>query len=88
MGNYEIVQSIASVTFQNERKPYHVVGTGFVFPGEEEPKKGRILVFAVTEARQIQLITTMDVKGAVFTLKDFHGMLLCGVNSRVSLFIL
>ena len=83
MGNYECVQSVAVVKFSIHGAPYYVVGTAFTVPVEHEPKKGRLLVFQLSPSKHLKLVTSSNVKGAVYDLCEYEGMLLCGINSIV-----
>jgi len=63
-------------------KYYFVVGTALALPSEDEPTKGRILVFSVTE-NKLRLEAETTVRGAVYCICDFNGKILAGVNSKV-----
>lgn len=63
-----------------------VVGTGYVIPGEDEPSKGRVLVFTFDSNRQCQLVTVKEVRGAVYSMCPFNGRLVAGIGSKVQLF--
>jgi len=60
-------------------------GTAFALPTEDEPSRGRILVFNVSEAKSLKLVTEKEVKGAVYSLEPFNGKVLAAVNSKVIL---
>jgi len=88
----ESVCSVITMTFlqSNEidvdnSKAYFVVGTAFVLPTEAEPSKGRILVFSVFD-NKLYLAAEKPVAGSVYSLNDFNGKLLAGINSKVQLF--
>lgn len=66
---------------------YVVVGTTFELPNEEDPKKGRILIFAVRENRLV-LVCEHQVSGATYSLCPFDGRIVAGVNSLVIVFSL
>jgi DNA damage-binding protein 1 len=51
-------------------KYYFVVGTALALPSEDEPTKGRILVFSVTE-NKLRLEAETTVRGAVYCICDF-----------------
>lgn len=62
-----------------------VVGTSF---SEEKPKarvNGRILVFAVTPTRSLQLITELELRGSCRTLGVVDGNIVAGLVSTASL---
>lgn len=80
LASHENPLSIISYTFRDHS--YFIVGTAFVFPEENEPKEGRILVFEVTESKLIQ-VSEKEVRGAVFSLCDFDGKVLASINSSV-----
>lgn len=85
---FEQGSSIEVVSFTDELSKYFVVGTAYAMPTEEEPTKGRILVFSVSDNtnKNIKLITEKSVKGAVYALESFNGKLLATINSKVHLF--
>ena len=84
MKPYEVVQSITNIIFDTDPIPYFAVGTAFAHPSEDEPHLGRILIFSVTEGRQITLMAEQEVKGAVYSLCIVsEGKLLAGINSKV-----
>ncbi|GJN15385.1 hypothetical protein PR202_gb02295 [Eleusine coracana subsp. coracana] len=59
--------------------------TTYVLPEENEPTKGRILVFAVEDGR-LQLIVEKETKGAVYSLNAFNGKLLAAINQKIQLY--
>ncbi|KAI0987828.1 hypothetical protein GJ496_005490 [Pomphorhynchus laevis] len=70
---------------------YIIVGTGFVFDGDVEPKSGRILVFEVnrcnTPSRHcLTLVSETKVDGAVYSMSPLNGLLVVTVNCRVKLY--
>ncbi|KAI8908190.1 UV-damaged DNA-binding protein 1A [Powellomyces hirtus] len=83
---FENPQSIHLVNFGSQQ--FMCVGTAYVLPQEEDPAKGRILVFAITESRRLRLITETQVHGCVYCLSAVGGRLLAGVNSKVQTFAL
>lgn len=46
---FENGASILSCQFSEDTEHYYVVGTAFAYPNENEPTKGRILVFKVID---------------------------------------
>jgi DNA damage-binding protein 1 len=62
-----------------------IVGTSFVYPDEEEPSKGRVLILGVNSQSRFQLLGEYNTQGAVFTVAEFGERLLCTINSRVQL---
>jgi len=85
----------APTTRSKEDTEYIVVGTAYLIEGEQEPSKGRILVFQVADKdaatgadskRRLLLVAEKQTRGAVYCLNSFNGKLLAGINSRVKLF--
>lgn len=64
---------------------YYIVGTCYVNPDEPEPKLGRIIVFQWLDNKLVQ-IAEKEVKGAPYSLCEFNGKLLAGINSTVRLY--
>eukprot|EP00172_Hildenbrandia_rubra_P004476 Plantae.Rhodophyta-Hildenbrandia_rubra.ctg9125.p1 GENE.Plantae.Rhodophyta-Hildenbrandia_rubra.ctg9125~~Plantae.Rhodophyta-Hildenbrandia_rubra.ctg9125.p1 ORF type:complete len:1076 (-),score=193.32 Plantae.Rhodophyta-Hildenbrandia_rubra.ctg9125:697-3924(-) len=72
---------------QTDTTEYLVVGTAYAYPHEEEPRKGRILVFKVVQGKFVQVCKRV-VKGAVYCLTPFRHKMLAGINSVLHLFSL
>jgi DNA damage-binding protein 1 len=87
---YEQNCSIVSCTFEKDEKHcYYLVGTAYAPPDEVEPNKGRILVFLVKNNNgntTLDLVSSKEVRGAVYNLNSFNGKLLAGVNSKVQVY--
>ncbi|KAJ2715873.1 hypothetical protein H4R19_000960 [Coemansia spiralis] len=63
-----------------------VLGTSVVLPGEDDAKRGRILVGRWDAAlEQLQIVGSLAVMGAVYALVPFRGMLLAAVGNRLLL---
>lgn len=64
-----------------------VVGTAYVLPEEEEPSKGRLLVYTAATATEDKLILIADatIKGCPYALESFQDKLLATANSKVEL---
>ncbi|KAK6154837.1 hypothetical protein DH2020_009085 [Rehmannia glutinosa] len=77
--------SILSCSFSDDNNVYYCVGTAYVMPEENEPTKGRILVFAVEDGK-LQLIAEKETKGAVYSLNAFNGKLLAAINQKIQLY--
>ncbi|XWS62379.1 hypothetical protein CRYUN_Cryun06bG0005900 [Craigia yunnanensis] len=77
--------SILSCSFSDDANVYYCVGTAYVLPEENEPTKGRILVFVVEDGK-LQLIAEKETKGAVYTLNAFNGKLLAAINQNIQLY--
>ncbi|KAJ3405441.1 DNA damage-binding protein 1a [Chytridiales sp. JEL 0842] len=68
---------------------YLVVGTAWALPTEEEPSKGRILVFKVvdsSESPKLKLCGELEVGGCVYSLISLKGAIVAGINSKVQVF--
>eukprot|EP01127_Copromyxa_protea_P023248 TRINITY_DN865_c0_g1_i1.p1 TRINITY_DN865_c0_g1~~TRINITY_DN865_c0_g1_i1.p1 ORF type:complete len:1101 (-),score=191.49 TRINITY_DN865_c0_g1_i1:52-3354(-) len=65
-------------------KHYFVVGTAIALPHEDEPTKGRILVYSVNDGK-LRLEAETSIRGAAYSIADFNGKILAGVNSKVQL---
>ncbi|KAI8822007.1 DNA damage-binding protein 1a-like protein [Fimicolochytrium jonesii] len=83
---FESVESIISITFNDDDKEFYCVGTALVLPEEDEPTKGRITVFEVTPERKLRIVAQVETKGCVYCLATVSGRLLAGVNSQVQLY--
>ncbi|KAG0252722.1 DNA damage-binding protein 1a [Actinomortierella ambigua] len=87
LDKFEAPLSITSVTFTGDSgNNYLAVGTAISEPEEEEPSKGRILVFDMSESNQLKLAAEVKVNGAVFAIREFNGKLLCCINGSVSIY--
>ncbi|XP_068656195.1 DNA damage-binding protein 1a-like [Aristolochia californica] len=82
---YECGCSIISCSFADDNNVYYCVGTAYVLPEENEPTKGRILVFLVEDGK-LSLITEKETKGAVYSLNAFNGKLLAAINQKIQLY--
>ncbi|XP_076940007.1 DNA damage-binding protein 1-like [Bidens hawaiensis] len=85
LDQFEYGCSILSCSFSDDNNAYYCVGTAYVMPEENEPSKGRILVFAV-EDRKLQLVAEKETKGAVYSLNAFNGKLLAAINQKIQLY--
>ncbi|KAI8524591.1 hypothetical protein RHMOL_Rhmol13G0160800 [Rhododendron molle] len=85
LDQYEYACSILSCSFSDDGNVYYCVGTAYVMPEENEPSKGRIIVFAV-EDQKLVLITEKETKGAVYSLNAFNGKLLAAINQKIQLY--
>lgn len=67
--------------------PFFVVGTALSLPNEPEPTSGRLLVLRVAPStRTLELVAQRTIRGAAYNVQGFRGMVLAGVNARVSLY--
>ncbi|XP_072969615.1 DNA damage-binding protein 1 [Typha angustifolia] len=85
LDTYEYGCSIISCSFSDDSNVYYCVGTAYVLPEENEPTKGRILVFVVEDGK-LQLIAEKETKGAVYSLNSFNGKLLAAINQKIQLY--
>ena len=81
----ELASALTSCSFAGDESTYYVVGTGFALEQEDEPTRGRILVFKVIDD-VLSLVCEKEVRGAVYNLNPFQGKLLAGINSKLELF--
>ncbi|KAM5587538.1 hypothetical protein ABKV19_006127 [Rosa sericea] len=82
---FEYACSILSCSFSDDSNVYYCVGTAYVLPEENEPTKGRILVFLVEDGK-LQLIAEKETKGSVYSLNAFNGKLLAAINQKIQLY--
>ncbi|XP_077229211.1 DNA damage-binding protein 1 [Tasmannia lanceolata] len=85
LDTYEYGCSILSCSFADDSNVYYCVGTAYVLPEENEPSKGRILVFIVEDGK-LQLIVEKETKGAAYSLNAFNGKLLAAINQKIQLY--
>lgn len=83
----EIVGSLSCITFDGDPQEYLVVGTALL-DVDPEPRQGRILLYAAgTEpgSTRFNLVSLLQVDGAIYQLLPFQGMLLGAVNNLVTI---
>ncbi|KAL3687828.1 hypothetical protein R1sor_014137 [Riccia sorocarpa] len=85
LDTYETGCSIITCSFADDSNVYFCVGTAYALPEENEPSKGRILVFVVEDGK-LQLLTEKETKGAVYSLNAFSGKLLAAINQKIQLY--
>ena len=80
-------------------KPYVAVGTAYAYPEEDEPARGRILVFECHRSDEVEISTSASFKpvrqiseehtsGGVYSLCNFQGnSLYATINSRLKLYV-
>jgi DNA damage-binding protein 1 len=76
-------------------KPYLLVGTAYAIPDEDEPTRGRILVYsceaneeggATSNTRAVRQVTELSCQGGVYSMSQFYeGKALCTVNSKTQI---
>ncbi|KAI3800731.1 hypothetical protein L1987_28825 [Smallanthus sonchifolius] len=85
LDQFEYGCSILNCSFSDDSNAYYCVGTAYVMPEENEPTKGRILVFIVEDGK-LQLVAEKETKGAVYSLNAFNGKLLAAINQKIQLY--
>ncbi|CAH9076420.1 unnamed protein product [Cuscuta epithymum] len=85
LDQFECGCSVLSCSFSDDNTAYYCVGTAYVIPEENEPTKGRVLVFVVEDGK-LQLIAEKETKGAVYSLNAFNGKLLAAINQKIQLY--
>jgi len=81
----ECTTAVVSCQLANDPNTYYCVGTAIIYPEEPEPKEGRLILLQLVEGKLIQ-IASKEVKGAVYSIVEFNGKLLTGINSAVSIY--
>ncbi|KAJ0009731.1 hypothetical protein Pint_33943 [Pistacia integerrima] len=91
LDTFEYGCSILSCSFSDDSNVYYYVGTSYVLSEENEPTKGRILVFIVEDGK-LQLIAEKETKRAVYSLNGWWEWLTGGMDggngSLIGIFIL
>ncbi|EFN59838.1 hypothetical protein CHLNCDRAFT_29381 [Chlorella variabilis] len=82
---HELACSLCSTQLGDDPATYYVVGTAFAPPNEPEPTKGRIFVLAAAGGK-LCVVCEKETRGAVYSLAEFQGRLLAGINSRVQMY--
>ncbi|KAG6404983.1 hypothetical protein SASPL_132562 [Salvia splendens] len=85
LDQFECGCSVLSCSFSDDSNVYYCVGTAYVMPEENEPTKGRVLIFIVEDGK-LQLIAEKETKGAVYSLNAFNGKLLAAINQKIQLY--
>lgn len=80
--------SCISGQFNDDPCTYYIVGTGLIYPDEQDTKLGRIVVFEVDEVEKTKMrrVHELIVRGSPFALRILNGKLLAAVNSSIRLF--
>lgn len=97
---YETILSMAYISLSvpktqaspaETHRRFLMVGTAYVLPDEDEPSRGKILVYsceadgssAGSTNRQVRPVTELFTQGAVYSICQFYqGMALCSVNTK------
>ncbi|XP_028397691.1 DNA damage-binding protein 1-like [Dendronephthya gigantea] len=77
--------SLISCKLTKGSHQYYCVGTAFVRPEDAEPKSGRLILFHLEDGKLTQ-VAEKEVKGSVYSLVEFNGKIVAGINSTVSVF--
>eukprot|EP00842_Homolaphlyctis_polyrhiza_P004084 jgi/Hompol1/4677/HPOL_000799-RA len=80
---YEIGFALTTAKLSSDPVPYLVVGTGYALPHEDEPTRGRILVFSVTPSRRIRLVHEYEIRGCALDITVVQSKLIAAVNSKI-----
>jgi DNA damage-binding protein 1 len=83
----------ADVDVQDSYNSYIVYGTGYAFPEDDEPSRGRIIVLECYKdrsstlfSRKIRQVAELQVRGGVFSICPFfEGSILASINSKTRL---
>lgn len=101
---YEMVLSIISCELgenliggSESAKPYIVVGTAYAYPEDDEPGRGRIIVFECIDfdesngslsSKPVRQVVEEHTNGGVYAMCSFKSnSLLATINSRIKLFV-
>jgi len=77
-------------------KPFLLVGTAYALPDEDEPTRGRILVYSCetnidsgatgSNTRAVRQVTELSAPGGIYSICQFYeGKVLCAVNSKTQI---
>lgn len=75
----------------SEYRPFLIVGTAYALHDEDEPTKGRVMVFSCDEEtdsnkRMIKSVAELQVRGGVYSMcQFFDGKILVTVNSKTQI---
>lgn len=79
----ELCASMIHIQF-DKKLNYFVLGTGYIYQGEDIPKKGRILMFQIKNGK-LKLMYEKEVQGAVHSMTEMNGKLITTINSKISI---
>ncbi|KAI8912782.1 CPSF A subunit region-domain-containing protein [Gorgonomyces haynaldii] len=79
LDDHEMALSLCSLKLNGEH--YIACGTAYVYPDEEEPKRGRILLFSLND--NLQLEFEQSISGCCYALVECKGKLVAAINSKV-----
>ena len=85
----ELVESVIKADLIDMKSTVErfIVGTSYLEDQSNEAKRGRILLFAVTEERRLRVTTTIDVLGACRALGVVAGRIVAGLVKTVRFFL-
>ena len=83
---FEMAESITVMNFFNDPQPTFVIGTAYADPTEDQPVRGRILLFRLTPTRRLSLIAETEVPGSAYSVVSLQERLVASVNSRIIVF--
>lgn len=83
LDSYELAASLLTATIGGST--FYMVGTGYAYPTEDDPKEGRILVFSVIGSRRLNLDYCMKIEGCAYALVQVQQRIVAAVNSKVHL---
>lgn len=82
----------ARLDLREKEKSYFAVGTMFYEDMENEPSRGRVLLFDVDglDTRSVlpHLAAQLEIKGCAYAMTSQNGKLVAAVNTGVSLLLL
>lgn len=67
----------------SNQKEFIAIGTAFALHDEQQPSRGRILIFAHGDDGSFHVVAETATKGAVFSLASLPDRLVAGVDSKV-----
>ena len=85
---YATLKVVSSTAEASAERPYLLVGTAYALSNEDEPTRGRILVYTCqtdssNNTRAVQQVTELSTNGGVYSICQFYdGLVLSTVNSK------
>ncbi|KAJ2957322.1 hypothetical protein NQZ79_g6952 [Umbelopsis isabellina] len=83
---FETGQSIANCSFDGGISDVYVVGTVTAIAGEEDVHEGRILILHLTHDRKLSLLSTKQVEGAPYCIRQLGNKLVVAVNGTIIIY--
>ncbi|KAI8583811.1 hypothetical protein K450DRAFT_220087 [Umbelopsis ramanniana AG] len=84
--SFEVGESIASCSFDGGASDFYIVGTATVVPGDEDVRKGRILVLQVSPERKLILRHTRSIDGSPYCIQPMDNKLVVAVNGTIGIY--